>query len=762
MELYYFGAIVLADQYRCADISFLKDAVNIMRQLFKSLLQKKLYYEAAEVAWSVQVARKAGGDELLMREVLHHPECPELLQARLIRDFLIVKPPLVLENISELEKTARFIFMKYGHAIGIVELDLHHAYLQLKSGDGSPSVWKTIQDSCDALEALDAFSKLRLALGEIFEASNSTAHSKFFEVRHSSRLYMNTIVLKENEVVPWVLNSITLLMFWNLQSGHASKAMETAEAVYNELKRSGSDCEYLMGMAAQSMASCFGAHKNKEKTMHWAEICYDHWCGLTAEDKGMAEYVVLTSKLAVGGRPSAEEAVAIEQSTWDQIQEDQKAELWSVAVMKAESILSPLIVEHPELDREKWASLVDGLVEHLPEDQKAIKRANVKQLRGVWRISEAQKRKDTLKEKEALFLYEEAAPLYQSHGAHFEWANTQGMIGWCYFSIFEKTQGVEPLRAAIEHFETAKRYFEEVNQLSSMIDCCSALARLAFKACLKGWLDVVDVMRILAETEVLKDRMRDDLSTLNTLDAVSEKQKLRNDPRGELIYFYAIAICLHGNFIDTLWEWVQRSKARSISDMLGLGALLPQQLLAELKSDAVNGTSALELYDKEKAMLEELRSTPNHIRMPLRTEIWRLQQQMSAYPSLKRILGLRRGEAARLERLQSISKDKSRRPTVFVDWFLQGLNIHMIVVSPDSPPVHRFCQTTHAEVVNWKSQFFDTPEGFRKSMRSDDNENNPLRKLDKLVQSLKELLPENAVLVFSPSDVLHTIPLHAL
>jgi CHAT domain-containing protein len=47
-------------------------------------------------------------------------------------------------------------------------------------------------------------------------------------------------------------------------------------------------------------------------------------------------------------------------------------------------------------------------------------------------------------------------------------------------------------------------------------------------------------------------------------------------------------------------------------------------------------------------------------------------------------------------------------------------------------------------------------------MRSDDNKDNPLRQLDRLVQPLQHLLPENALLVFSPTDVLHAIPLHAL
>jgi CHAT domain-containing protein/tetratricopeptide (TPR) repeat protein len=747
-----------------AKLSLLQAAVRVMKQLFKLLLQKKLYHEASQVAWNVQLARQAGGTDQLMRELLYHPECPELTRARLIRDFLTANPPLVLEHPLDQEKVARDIFMAYEHRTGTIDLDLRQALRKLELESDSAATWKVIQDCCDKLQVLDAKDRLCSAYLDIFQASGSTAHSKFFEVRHASKLSYNAIMLQEDEVVPWVLNSLALLQFWNLQSGHTSKAIETGEAVYTKIKSLGSDCHYILGMIAQNIALFFKRLGNTEKMMEWASICFDYWCELNPEDKAMAEFLMIVAKvdLASSSRMAEADAKALEQSTWDQVQNDKELGLWSVSILKSETILSSLIIKHTYLDHKRWADLIDQLIDHLPEAEQTVKRANIKQRRGLWVLNEKSQPNDISKENEALDLLKAAAQLYHSGGHFFEWANTYRMIGLCYSSIFRKQSTIEPLRQAILSYEKAKNYFHEVNQLSIEIECYCSIAECAYTGWRRGWLETAAVLQTLAQAEILKDRIRDDLSIMNVLDAIAEKQKLRTDSSFEKIYDYAILLSSHENDVVTLWEWVQRSKARSISDMLGLGVLLPRSLLEDTDLDIMNGISAGELYRKEQSLFKELQSTPIHLRMPLRTEISKIQLQMNTYPSLKKIISLRRGEAVTLERLQSKIKIGSNGKTVFVDWFIQGFNIHMVVVLPDSPPICRSCHTSFPEIVHWKSQFWDTPEGFDKSMRIADDEQNPLRQLDKLVQPLERVLPKGSLLIFSPTGVLHNLPLHAL
>ena len=55
--------------------------------------------------------------------------------------------------------------------------------------------------------------------------------------------------------------------------------------------------------------------------------------------------------------------------------------------------------------------------------------------------------------------------------------------------------------------------------------------------------------------------------------------------------------------IKRVWKWVQRSKARSLSDLLGLRSNIPENLLTETE----NNPDAKVLFDEHETFLLRLR-----------------------------------------------------------------------------------------------------------------------------------------------------------
>ena len=50
------------------------------------------------------------------------------------------------------------------------------------------------------------------------------------------------------------------------------------------------------------------------------------------------------------------------------------------------------------------------------------------------------------------------------------------------------------------------------------------------------------------------------------------------------------------------WDWIQKGKARSLSDLLGLGILVPETLRANIAQHE----ESQGLFDKEKGLLEAI------------------------------------------------------------------------------------------------------------------------------------------------------------
>ena len=133
----------------------------------------------------------------------------------------------------------------------------------------------------------------------------------------------------------------------------------------------------------------------------------------------------------------------------------------------------------------------------------------------------------------------------------------------------------------------------------------------------------------------------------------------------------------------------KKQKARSLSDTLGLGCIVPETLLAAIAADQ----KVRELYEKEKILARKIVASPNLDRFDVRVQLRDLETRMVAHASLKALLDLRHGAAVTTQQLsdrcaQAFSESRARK-LVFVDWYVKGQEVFILIFKPGEEPTMR-------------------------------------------------------------------------
>jgi CHAT domain-containing protein len=269
-------------------------------------------------------------------------------------------------------------------------------------------------------------------------------------------------------------------------------------------------------------------------------------------------------------------------------------------------------------------------------------------------------------------------------------------------------------------------------------------------------------LEALISAEAVRDQQRSECTIFGGLEAITRKQQLRTDTNLRNIYSMAFTVCIKENRPEELWGWIQKAKARSLSDALGLGILVPEGLEMQIQGDP----ETKNLYDEEQKLLGSIGSASNNQRISLRADLWTLQTKMKTHVSLKTLINLREGQSTDLHRMKIILSKSRENPAnsnlVFVDWFLKDNSIYVCILRDQGPPEFKQCDIELGNVLKWKSKYLDTKEGILKSLRTVDDEDNPLRQLDPLVVPLEGVANKGDIFVLSLTAPLHAIPVHAL
>lgn len=131
-----------------------------------------------------------------------------------------------------------------------------------------------------------------------------------------------------------------------------------------------------------------------------------------------------------------------------------------------------------------------------------------------------------------------------------------------------------------------------------------------------------------------------------------------------------------------------------------------------------------------------------------------LRTQMKRCPVLDELLGLQEGRALILRNLDRLFSDSNQK-VVVVDWIFVNKRL-FIIVANDRQLTRMMELKCEANLANWIKKYISTDHkaGLQYPVE------NPLRDLDFLIAPL--ITEPNALLILSPSELLHSIPLHAL
>lgn len=210
-----------------------------------------------------------------------------------------------------------------------------------------------------------------------------------------------------------------------------------------------------------------------------------------------------------------------------------------------------------------------------------------------------------------------------------------------------------------------------------------------------------------------------------------------------------------------MWNWVQRSKARSLAVTMGFAGIVPSALLKEVSASK----KCRALYDKMISLQEQIRSAEPQQKFWLRRELDLHIVEMRKEELLREICDLWDGRPltrSDLDRIAAIAKTS----VVLVDWswvpdVIEGVGrLLLLTARSGCTPTVTTLETTSEKIDNWIYNCLDSPYVQRDEDQGQSEK--PTDDLSSLVQPLLGHTQPEDLLVFCPTTNLHRIPLHAI
>ncbi|KAF2464998.1 uncharacterized protein BDR25DRAFT_380039 [Lindgomyces ingoldianus] len=213
-----------------------------------------------------------------------------------------------------------------------------------------------------------------------------------------------------------------------------------------------------------------------------------------------------------------------------------------------------------------------------------------------------------------------------------------------------------------------------------------------------------------------------------------------------------------------LTSWIQRSKARALTDLLGQTTNIPRSVgrlfLEEPSAAALWEDCLATLRRRENASIKEL--------VGVRDEFQRITRQLrSEHPRIQPFLDIHSGEAISPSELEKLGHTLGPS-AVMVEWVHAPTfpNDIFLVVYREGiiSRVRPLEGITMAEVDDWIENYLHVEEdpGMPSAVLNDGQAKENLNELKPLVKLLAELTEKGETLVLCPTQGLHRLPLHAI
>ena len=395
----------------------------------------------------------------------------------------------------------------------------------------------------------------------------------------------------------------------------------------------------------------------------------------------------------------------------------------------------------------------EKLTHRLPQREAVRRLGNLHQLRGQI----YQGRGD---EERVIQTWRDALASYEKAGLGMEIANCHFMLGVIYLD--RANQKLSPDFVSSEnHLREALTYYDSAGNRGRAADTRFMFARLYAYGSIRASQDLATEMLDaslghLSRGETDYDAIRQEFNAgSSVLEVQRGKRALIQE--SQRIYELALEIlCLFRPNPTEAWNWAQRYKARSLSDILGMASVPPVRVMRELERHP----DSFSLVLQERELTTRISKVPPENRFPLRRELNMLWERMVHDPQLSEYLELRMGTALDADDLEAMMTDDTEAgcPCVCIDWIAVRDRLFLLAVRPGQHPqlipLSLQLSTVRAFVNNNLA-----PETFRLTLRDTPE---LLRELDPLIAPLAGLSHPEELLILSPTGPLHALPFHAL
>jgi len=195
---------------------------------------------------------------------------------------------------------------------------------------------------------------------------------------------------------------------------------------------------------------------------------------------------------------------------------------------------------------------------------------------------------------------------------------------------------------------------------------------------------------------------------------------------------------------------IQMNKARSLSDLLGMGSIVPSFLLEKIHMNPAISN----LFGEESRLVQNLYKAEPYMRFQEHNQLEHHRRRMAEYPVLNELQGLWEELSETLESLDWLFSDNEERHAIIIDWICLDKQVLVVIMDHEWKPViidlNFNTESLNSSVSAWLTDSLKLPY---------DGESSPL---DRLIYPLDDYTESGDLLILSPSGVLHSFPLHAL
>ena len=662
-------------------------------------------------------------------------------------------------------------FKDENHVHGVLDTEIA-MMCRLPLDPDDSSFDERLRNSFKRYEALNYPTGLSSALLQLLDLAHGLND---FEMESLVLEDLESLFRASTSKLTWLMLRISTLARRSIRGGDRGKIIQGGEALWNDLI--GSDCAFFRGQAAQLVSQAYSALKDREMMAMWSRRAQD--------DLSQTNLTAVPSLVTGFDLNSIEGLAQCYQMVYALVNPELRDYSPEIAAEKIEVFLNQALVR-TNRDARSW-DIIDSAIKLYEENISRITDARLAPI-PLAKLREAQATMLTLRasSRQDIDLELAALNLLKEARNHFLKANQMGqavivlqreaLLNVGIAQKFERIQDSQVKLAwqtALNQYEIA---LDSANRLGLTFlagDNAYWVAFCEYRLWAHGWCSPEALLQSLLVAESFVDRQRQEVSILRGMTAAVAKGRLSSDEHARNIYRIAVRVCIGaGNVLDA-WIWVQKSKARSLSDLLGLGVFIPLELTERIQQDK----TCRQLFEDEHRLAEDLAAAPDTERFKVRIKLEHHQKTMREQAMLAELLDLREGVPIALDELfaggtKECTRNRCNQTTVFIDWIATDSGFSMYAVKQGEKPILRELPITIQTIHMWVSEHLnsesDAANGTRREtalsgvQEEDELDEGPLRDLDVLVAPLVELSNPDDLLVLCPTGILHAIPLHAL